>query len=473
LVIGRSSAGEGALGGDPELSRRHARLYRDATGALVIEDLGSTNGTWVNGQRAAAAVRLAPGDTLRIGRTTFQVAAATPAGPPAPPAPTPQRTAVPPPPPPAQPPSPQGAQPVLRVLEGPLSGSSIPIGRSLLIGRSFGGDGSLGGEPKLSRKHARFVAAPGGMVFVEDTGSTNGTYVNDRLVRGSQALRDGDFIRLGGSRMQLTGAGAGAPLAQALPTGPAPAGTAPVLPPPPPPGAVPVALPGAPFAPYAYAPRGAAGTRRRSGTIIAVFAGVLGLVVAASIVAIALLAPSGPRKCPPTQLCGGPPSGPALSTLTHYRTPSFSLGYDGKFLEVKNKSSNGIELAASGEFGNMDMTVDAVPAGTSPDAATQKKIDSLGSQVVGLTEDTAPEHAVFEPTVGFRKGAGGAFAGTVDTPQGAGAPLTVAVESATDGRMTITVAVETDAADESGRDTALDLASTVITTIRFPSDPDR
>ncbi|MEA2479486.1 MAG: hypothetical protein QOJ07_1408, partial [Thermoleophilaceae bacterium] len=105
LVIGRSSAGEGALGGDPELSRRHARLYRDPTGALVIEDLGSTNGTWVNGQRAAAAVRLAPGDTLRIGRTTFQVAAATPAGPPAQPAPTPQRTAVPPPPPPAQPPS--------------------------------------------------------------------------------------------------------------------------------------------------------------------------------------------------------------------------------------------------------------------------------------------------------------------------------------------------------------------------------
>src|SRR4051812_6499705 len=50
LVIGRAVEGEGRLAEDRELSRRHARIARDATGRLTIEDLGSANGTFVNGQ---------------------------------------------------------------------------------------------------------------------------------------------------------------------------------------------------------------------------------------------------------------------------------------------------------------------------------------------------------------------------------------------------------------------------------------
>jgi pSer/pThr/pTyr-binding forkhead associated (FHA) protein len=45
LQIGRSAGAEGRLGDDPEISRQHARLSRDAQGQLVVEDLGSTNGT--------------------------------------------------------------------------------------------------------------------------------------------------------------------------------------------------------------------------------------------------------------------------------------------------------------------------------------------------------------------------------------------------------------------------------------------
>ena len=73
LVIGRSTPGLGSLGGDSEISRVHARVYHDASGQLIVEDLGSTNGTFVNGNRISAATPLRPGDQLRVGQTTMSV----------------------------------------------------------------------------------------------------------------------------------------------------------------------------------------------------------------------------------------------------------------------------------------------------------------------------------------------------------------------------------------------------------------
>src|SRR3954463_9954116 len=73
LVIGRSTPGTGSLGGDSEISRVHARVYRDASGQLMVEDLGSTNGTFVNGNRISSPTPLRPGDQLRVGQTTLGV----------------------------------------------------------------------------------------------------------------------------------------------------------------------------------------------------------------------------------------------------------------------------------------------------------------------------------------------------------------------------------------------------------------
>src|SRR4051795_6379125 len=73
LIIGRSTPGLGSLGGDSEISRVHARLSRDPSGQLVVEDLGSTNGTFVNGNRIAAVTPLRAGDQLRVGQTTMTV----------------------------------------------------------------------------------------------------------------------------------------------------------------------------------------------------------------------------------------------------------------------------------------------------------------------------------------------------------------------------------------------------------------
>jgi predicted component of type VI protein secretion system len=73
LVVGRSTPGLGSLGGDSEISRVHARIYHDASGQLIAEDLGSTNGTFVNGNRIAAATPLRAGDQVRVGQTTMTV----------------------------------------------------------------------------------------------------------------------------------------------------------------------------------------------------------------------------------------------------------------------------------------------------------------------------------------------------------------------------------------------------------------
>ena len=73
LVIGRSSEGPGRLADDPELSRHHAQITRDATGDYTIADLSSSNGTFVNGVRVEAPVRLSPGDSIEVGGTTLVV----------------------------------------------------------------------------------------------------------------------------------------------------------------------------------------------------------------------------------------------------------------------------------------------------------------------------------------------------------------------------------------------------------------
>jgi hypothetical protein len=53
-------------------------------------------------------------------------------------------------------------------------------------------------DPFASTRHAR-IERQGGAVVLEDLGSTNGTYLNDELLRGPQPLHAGDRIRIGDS----------------------------------------------------------------------------------------------------------------------------------------------------------------------------------------------------------------------------------------------------------------------------------
>ncbi len=76
-VIGRNPTCALVLDG-PGVDERHARLSVDAQGEVSIEDLGSQQGTYCNGQRIASKTRLGSGDTLRIGPVTLMFQAGTP-----------------------------------------------------------------------------------------------------------------------------------------------------------------------------------------------------------------------------------------------------------------------------------------------------------------------------------------------------------------------------------------------------------
>ena len=72
IVIGREAAT--LTIDDSELSRRHA-VVRPVDGGAEIEDLGSTNGTFVNGRKIDAPTRIGGGDTVTLGRTELKLVA--------------------------------------------------------------------------------------------------------------------------------------------------------------------------------------------------------------------------------------------------------------------------------------------------------------------------------------------------------------------------------------------------------------
>jgi hypothetical protein len=65
IIIGRE-ASNGVAINDAEISRKHAKLSLHGS-AYVIQDLGSTNGSFVNGQRITGTQVLNPGDTVSFG----------------------------------------------------------------------------------------------------------------------------------------------------------------------------------------------------------------------------------------------------------------------------------------------------------------------------------------------------------------------------------------------------------------------
>ena len=71
LTVGRGQNNDVALASDEYASSRHARFEPRRDG-VWIEDVGSTNGTFVNGIRLTRERRLAPGDVVRIGETDLR-----------------------------------------------------------------------------------------------------------------------------------------------------------------------------------------------------------------------------------------------------------------------------------------------------------------------------------------------------------------------------------------------------------------
>lgn len=71
IIIGRDASNVIAIN-DAEVSRKHAKLSLQNSG-YVIQDLGSTNGTFINGQRITGSQELKPGDTVTLGENIVLV----------------------------------------------------------------------------------------------------------------------------------------------------------------------------------------------------------------------------------------------------------------------------------------------------------------------------------------------------------------------------------------------------------------
>jgi hypothetical protein len=71
VVFGRAEDADAVLDGDTTASSRHARVFRRGS-QVYVEDLSSTNGTYVNGRRLAAERALRSGDVVVVGATEMR-----------------------------------------------------------------------------------------------------------------------------------------------------------------------------------------------------------------------------------------------------------------------------------------------------------------------------------------------------------------------------------------------------------------
>jgi len=205
--LGRSADNDIVLE-NPKISRHHARVAWDGRG-FVLEDLGSSNGTYLNLIRLEGGAQpLHHGDQISLSRLglVFEVLDLPPAGaenlPGAERLPrageTPEILGL-------QPDAPPGRPegPCLVVVGGLDLGREYPLwGETITIGRdSRDATWEIRLTDRLvSRPHARLESGEAGYTLV-DLGSANGTSLNGRRVAGPVLLHDGDEIGVGATRL--------------------------------------------------------------------------------------------------------------------------------------------------------------------------------------------------------------------------------------------------------------------------------
>jgi hypothetical protein len=85
---------------------------------------------------------------------------------------------------------------------GHTPGMEYDVGDGAVLGRGDQAEIRLE-DPFASSRHARLIRQ-GGIVVLEDLGSTNGTYLNEELVTGPQPLHQGDRVRIGDSEFMFS-----------------------------------------------------------------------------------------------------------------------------------------------------------------------------------------------------------------------------------------------------------------------------
>jgi len=175
---------------DTVVSALHARVYQTDDGSWWLEDLESTNGTWVDGRRITAPILLGTGVRFTLGQRgpairatipgqVLRTQAEMPATPPADAASA-------------------GDHPVVRLRRVQGGEDLAAAGREVVIGRAPDCAIPLRTvvDTVVSKHHCR-VTFEGEQVVLDDLGSRNGTFLNGQAVSARVPLRPGDRIMLG------------------------------------------------------------------------------------------------------------------------------------------------------------------------------------------------------------------------------------------------------------------------------------
>jgi len=172
MVIGRDPATDVHLD-NRALSRRHAQIEKRGA-AIWIRDLGSQNGTYVNGERISEPQPLASGDTIELGRYKLTVDGAEEA---------------------------RDDTPVL-TLTGPEGKHRFAmVGDEIIIGRAPSCDIAIG-HKSISRRHLR-ISIESNTFIAEDLGSQNGTRLHGKRINGPTAFRPGDKLQMSDFTIEL------------------------------------------------------------------------------------------------------------------------------------------------------------------------------------------------------------------------------------------------------------------------------
>jgi pSer/pThr/pTyr-binding forkhead associated (FHA) protein/S1-C subfamily serine protease len=214
-----SVAGRMFIGRSPEcpvhlegvgVSRQHA-LIEVVEQKVILTDLGSRNGTWLNDRKIDTPTELGDGDRLRISKIELQFRVGSATLPTRPHRPAPQTVIV------SDSTEVTTAHPVaLHEKRGTAlwpagipttfvrsdTGAEFGINRNIKIGREASNDLVLEKDASASAQHAQ-VELVSGKVVLSDLGSANGTWVNGKRILSPTALEHGDRIRIGDAVFRL------------------------------------------------------------------------------------------------------------------------------------------------------------------------------------------------------------------------------------------------------------------------------
>jgi pSer/pThr/pTyr-binding forkhead associated (FHA) protein len=203
IVLGRDGELGVPFSTDRFVSRKHVTVRRRDEHSVEIADLGSANGTYLNSTQVHDQARMHGGDVLRIGQIELKLDLPPSGGM------SFDATVT------AGPKHEEALVPCLAIVTPDAdSGRRIWLSAEyMVVGREPVSDIHLD-EPHVSRTHAA-LRQRGDVVYVQDLGSSAGTFVNGTAVTTARELRPGDLVTFAGptagvtARFELADASAG------------------------------------------------------------------------------------------------------------------------------------------------------------------------------------------------------------------------------------------------------------------------